>query len=94
IHKGDRAIENIVVRAAELLGAGVATVVHLLAPDTIVLGGGLVEALPEIYIPTVRKSANAHLIETYQDSFKVVPAKLEDDAGVMGAAAWAARKMA
>lgn len=92
IANGDLAIKEIVVTAAKTLGVGVATVVHLLAPDKIILGGGLVEALPDLFVKHVRKSANAHLIETYRDSFKIVAAELEDDAGVMGAAAWAARK--
>jgi len=43
--------------ARTLLGCGVATVVHLLSPDKIVLGGGLVEAMPVLYLETVRRSA-------------------------------------
>ncbi len=93
IENGDQAIEDIMKKAANLLGAGVATIVHLLAPDMIVLGGGLVEAMPGLYIEGVRKSANARLLATYRDSFKVVAAKLEDDAGVKGAAAWARRAL-
>lgn len=93
IEHGDQAIEDIMNRAANLLGAGVATIVHLLAPDMIVLGGGLVEAMPKLYLEGVRKSANARLLATYRDSFNVVAAQLEDDAGVKGAAAWARRTL-
>ena len=89
IEAGDTEIENIVRRAATLLGCGVATVVHLISPDVIVLGGGLVEAMPDLYVETVRKSSNARIIPAYRGSFKIVAAELEDDAGVMGAAAWA-----
>ncbi|MEO0413779.1 MAG: ROK family protein [Verrucomicrobiota bacterium] len=89
IKAGDKAIEEIVERSATLLGCGVATVVHLLAPDIFVLGGGLVEALPELYLGTVEKSARSRVLETYKDSFKIVTAELGDDAGVIGAAAWA-----
>ncbi len=93
IEAGDTAIEEIMKKAANLLGAGVATIVHLLAPDIIVLGGGLVEAMPKLYIEGVRKSANARLLGPYRNTFKVVPAQLEDDAGVKGAAAWARRAL-
>lgn len=93
IEAGDTAIEQIVREAANLLGAGVSTVVHLLAPDVVVLGGGLVEAMPEIFIDGVEASANARLLGPYRKTFKVVPAQLEDDAGVMGAAAWARRAL-
>lgn len=93
IEAGDTAIEDIMKKAASLLGAGVATIVHLLAPDIIVLGGGLVEAMPKLYIEGVKKSANARLLGPYRNTFKVVPAQLEDDAGVKGAAAWARRAL-
>ncbi|MEM9017899.1 MAG: ROK family protein [Verrucomicrobiota bacterium] len=89
IEAGDVEIENIVRRAASLLGCGVTTIVHLLSPDVIVLGGGLVEAMPELYLETVRESANDRVLPSYRGSFKIVTAELEDDAGVMGAAAWA-----
>lgn len=93
IEAGDEAVEAIVRESAEILGAGVATVVHLLAPDVVVLGGGLIEALPELYLGTVKKSANARLLGPYRNTFKVVAAELEDDAGVKGAAAWARRAL-
>ncbi len=89
IEAGDTAIEDIVRRAATLLGCGVATVVHLLAPDVIVLGGGLVEAMPGIYLENVRKSAVDRVLGPYKKSFKIVTAELAEDAGAMGAAAWA-----
>ncbi len=89
IEDGDEEIERIVRRAASLLGCGVATVVHLMAPDVIVLGGGLVEAMPDIYLDTVRQATIDRVLDTYKDSFRIVAAELEDDAGVLGAAAWA-----
>ena len=93
IAAGDEAIEEIVTRAAILLGCGVATVVHLLSPDRIVLGGGLVEAMPDLFLNTVKVAARRRVLGPYKKSFKVVAAKLEDDAGVMGAAAWAKKKI-
>ena len=49
IKAGDGVIELIVRSAAQWLGVGVANVVNLISPDVIVLGGGLVEAMPELY---------------------------------------------
>lgn len=89
IESGDVEIENIVRRAAVLLGCGVATVIHLLSPDVIVLGGGLVEAMPDLYLRTVRESTEERILAPYRGTYKIVPAELEDDAGVLGAAAWA-----
>ncbi len=89
IEAGDVEIENIVRRAATLLGCGVATIVLLLAPDVIVLGGGLVEAMPKLYLESVRQAAVDRVLGPYKKSLRLVTAQLGDDAGCMGAAAWA-----
>ena len=89
IAAGDKAVEQIVRRAARILGTAVASCVHLLSPDIIVLGGGLVEAMPELYVEAVASAAKKSVMPSFVDTFKVVAAKLGDDAGVLGCAAWA-----
>lgn len=88
IKAGDTIVEKIVRRAADLIGVAVANVVTMLAPDVIVLGGGLVEAMPDLFVDAVEKSARARTMPSMAKSFKVVAAKLGDDAGAMGAAGW------
>jgi glucokinase len=61
----------------------------LISPDTILLGGGLVEAMPELYLEAVTDSARSHVLPSYRESFRVVSAQLGDDATATGAAAWA-----
>lgn len=89
IAAGDKVVEQIVRRAARILGTAVASAVHLLGPDIVVLGGGLVEAMPELYVESVASAAKAAVMPSFVDTFKVVAAKLGDDAGVLGCAAWA-----
>ena len=93
IAAGDKAIEAIVRRAADLLGCGIATLVHILAPDTIVLGGGLVDAMPKLYLEEVTRSAEKRVLSAYVGTFRIVPAKLAESAGSKGAAAWARKKI-
>jgi glucokinase len=88
IKEGDSAIEDIVRRAAEKLGRAIGSIVHLLAPDVVVLGGGLVEAMPDLYIKQVKKAANATVMPSFADSFKVVVAELGDNSTICGSAAW------
>ncbi|MEO1524350.1 MAG: ROK family protein [Planctomycetota bacterium] len=88
---GDKVIERLIIDAAESVGIGVVNVIHILCPDLIVLGGGLVEAMEDLIVGTVEKTARRSVMEAYRDRFKVVAAKLGDDAGVKGAAAWARR---
>nr|VFK02287.1 MAG: glucokinase [Candidatus Kentron sp. H]VFK02323.1 MAG: glucokinase [Candidatus Kentron sp. H]VFK05399.1 MAG: glucokinase [Candidatus Kentron sp. H] len=89
IKAGDTAVEKIVRDAARRIGWACAGVVNLLAPDIIVLGGGLVEALPKLFQQEVEKAARDRVMPAYRESFRVVPAKLGDDATALGAAAWA-----
>lgn len=89
IQAGDEVIEQIIRHAADHIGDAVAGVIHLIAPDVIVLGGGLVEAMPDIYVTEVERAARARVMPAFRDTFQVVATKLGDDAGVLGAAAWA-----
>lgn len=91
IAAGDVEIEHIVRRAAVLLGCGVATIVHLMAPDVIVLGGGLVEAMPKLYLEAVEQSTRQRILPPYRKNLRIVTAAFSDGAGAMGAAAWARR---
>lgn len=85
---GDKQVEAIVREAARHIGRAVAGLVNLLGPDLVVLGGGLVEAMTDLYVGEVRRAAKRRVLPTLVDSFDVLPAQLGDDAGVMGAAAW------
>lgn len=89
IRAGDVAIERIVRRAAGLVGRAVGDVVNLLAPEVVVLGGGLVEAMPELYVESVEQAARERAAPPFAKMFKVAAAKLGDDAVIRGAAAWA-----
>jgi glucokinase len=89
VKAGDKAVERILRDAARLIGWTCAGVVNLLAPDRLVLGGGLVEALPDLFREEVDRSVRARVMPAYRDTFTVVVAKLGDDATAIGAAAWA-----
>jgi glucokinase len=89
IKAGDKSVEMIVRRAANLIGIAIANVIQLLCPDVVVLGGGLVEAMPELFIEEVSESARKRVMPSYVDVFQVVAAELGDYATVKGAAAWA-----
>jgi glucokinase len=89
IKAGDTIIEQIVKRAAKLIGSAVGDVVNLLTPDIVVLGGGLVEAMPEIFVGEVEQAARLRAAPPFAKTFKVAAAKLGDDAVVRGAAAFA-----
>ena len=86
IKKGDKAIERLVRSRAAVVGAALSNLVDFLSPDTIVLGGGLVEALPALMKREIRKAVDAHAATKAAKAAKVVVAKLHDHAGTAGAA--------
>jgi glucokinase len=89
IAAGDSKVEEIVRNAACALGIAVANLVMLMAPDVVVLGGGLAEEMPDLFVDSVARVANERVMSSFVGSFRVVVAELGDDASVLGAAAWA-----
>lgn len=89
IAAGDTVVEAIVRDGARLLGVALAGLVNVLLPDRIILGGGLVEALPKIYLEEVKTELKARVMPAYTHAFELKVAELGDDAGVIGTAAWA-----
>lgn len=89
VANGDKSVESIIEQACGHLALSVVTVVHLLAPDIIVFGGGLIEAMPDVMLPRIEKLARKRVLPSLKDVFKIKEAKLGDDAGVLGAAALA-----
>ncbi|WP_395731961.1 ROK family protein [Prosthecobacter sp.] len=70
------------------LGMGVATVVNLLAPDRITLGGGLVEELPELYMNLLKEEVEHYAIPELARGIRYSLAKLGGQAVAAGAVAW------
>ena len=93
VMNGDQAVIDIIDNACGYLSLSVVTIVHLLAPDVIVFGGGLIEALGDHMLPKIEKQARARVLPSLKDVFAIVEAKLGDDAGVIGAAALAKQSL-
>jgi glucokinase len=89
IKEGDEVVEKIVRRAAGMIGLAIGNVLNLLNPDVVLLGGGLVEALPKWFVEVIEQAVREHALPSYTKGLKVVAARLGDDAAVFGAAAWA-----
>ena len=94
IRDGDKSVERIVLQSAHTVGYAVVNLVHLLCPEVIVLGGGLVEAIHDIYLNEVIRTAKQNVLPCYSDMFEVKMAKLGDDAGAIGAAIWGKQHVA
>jgi glucokinase len=90
IEAGDRLVEKLVRSRAAVLGAALSNLVDFLNPEMVVLGGGLVVAMPGLMKREIAKSIKAHATQKAARAVKVVVSKLGDHAGTIGAAvlAW------
>lgn len=85
---GDDAAMIMFRNSIRYLGMGVATVVNLLAPDRITLGGGLVEELPGLYLNLLKEEVEHYAIPELARGIKYSLAKLGGQAVAVGAVAW------
>jgi glucokinase len=86
IRAGDKAVEKLVRSRAAVVGAAISNLVDFINPDTVVLGGGLVEALPNLMRREIRKAVKAHASPRAARAVRIVVAKLHSHAGTAGAA--------
>jgi len=89
IKAGDTAIVALVHDASRWLGIAIGSVVNLLNPDIVVLGGGLVTALPNVFLKGVREACDETVMKSFRKTYKIAVATLGDEATCQGAAAWA-----
>jgi glucokinase len=89
IKQGDELVTETITEAGQYLGYGLASVINLLNPERIVLGGGVIEAVDlmfDVAVEFARREALAAPCQTVT----FTRAKLGDHAGVVGAALIAA----
>jgi len=87
LDQGDALARRVVHGCAVNLGYGAVTLIHLLSPERVIFGGGVIEALGGEMLPIIEQIIHERCLEGTTEGVEVVPAKLGDDAGVLGAAA-------
>ncbi len=89
---GDKLTVKVVKRAARYCGIGVASILNLLNPEMVVLGGGVVQAFGSEYVRLVANAARKRTFDVTFRGVRIVPALLGDDAVLLGAASLAREK--
>ncbi len=85
LEEGDGLTEDIVHDAAEYLGYGLASIINLLNPTRIVLGGGVIEAVDRLFL-IAERTARRNALAAPERAVSIVRAELGDYAGIVGAA--------
>jgi glucokinase len=91
---GDMVTTVAVEDACRWIGQGIASLLHLLDPNAVVLGGGMVQACGDFMMPRIKDAAEALMLDMPGDPTAIVQSELGDDAVVLGAAALAQEAVA
>lgn len=85
LEMGDASTLRAITQAAQFLGIGLATVINFYNPKRIILGGGLVEAVPHFF-DLAELEARRRALRIPSRKTEIVRAELGDYAGTIGAA--------
>ncbi|MBN1267193.1 MAG: ROK family protein [Anaerolineales bacterium] len=89
--EGDRLAKELIDEAAYALGIGIASLIHALNPELVVLGGGLAEQ-GKLFLDPVRETVQQHLMGSFAQT-PIREAELGNLAGMIGAVALLMEKL-
>ena len=90
---GDTIAHKVWEEVGFAIGITLCDIVWLLNPDRVVIGGGVARAGEYVFGP-IRRVIEQRTMKIFHESLKIVPAKLGNDAGMIGSAALALDKAA
>jgi pyruvate formate lyase activating enzyme len=88
--KGDPVAQDLIISTGRYLGIGLASVVQVLNPEVIVIGGGLISVGSMLLDPCL-ESLHQHVPSVLWDSYRVVPGRFQTNVSLVGAAVSAFR---
>lgn len=83
-HQGDGLAEEIWEETGRYIGIALSGVINLLNPEMIVIGGGVAQVGKLLFAP-IRRTVKERAMSIPAGKVKIVPAKLGEDAGLVGA---------
>ncbi len=86
--KGDDDAKNIWLKSVRQLAIGLASVVNILSPEMVILGGGITEAGPDLFVP-LNEYMNQYEWRPGGNKTEIVKAVYGEMAGAIGAACFA-----
>lgn len=82
--EGDPVAKRIFEIVGEYIGIGLSSVINLLNPEKVIIGGGVAEAGDLLFDP-IRRTIKERAMVVAGSSVEIVPAELGNSAGVIGA---------
>jgi glucokinase len=84
-HDGDPVARDAIETVGRALGVGLSSLVNLLNPEVIVIGGGVIAA-GEMLLEPARREMNERALSPARENVRVTAAEFGDEAGMIGAA--------
>ena len=81
---GDPVAKRIFAIVGEYIGIGLTSVINLLNPEKVIIGGGVAEA-GDLLLDPIRKTIKERAMVVAGSAVEIVPAQLGNSAGVIGA---------
>ena len=81
---GDPVAKRIFEKMGYYIGMGLTSVINLLNPEKIIIGGGVAEC-GDLLSDPIRRTINDRAMKVQRESVEIVPAELGNSAGVIGA---------
>ncbi len=82
--QGDAVAKRIYAKMGEIIGLGLTSVINLLNPEKVIIGGGVADAGDILFNP-IRETIAKRAMPIQASAVEIVPAQLGNTAGVIGA---------
>jgi glucokinase len=92
IRKGDKFVEKVIEESAEYIGIAVASLINVLSPEIVVLGGGVIDALEDEMMAIIVETAMDYALNGTMAGVEIIASKTGDDAGIIGGAVLAKKE--
>jgi glucokinase len=86
LQQKDKLVQKTLEEVARYIGIGAANLVNVFNPEYMVLGGGVIDALPDEMFDPIVAAARHYIFPGAERRLKFMMTKLGDDAGITGAA--------
>ena len=86
--RGDPVACEVFAEVGYYIGIGVSNILALFDPDIVIISGGIARAGKILFDP-IRKTVKSMVLGVEYRKFRILPAQLGDDAGILGAALFA-----
>ncbi len=83
---GDQVAIEIFTETARYIGIALTSFAHILNPQMAIIGGGVASAGEKLLFEPIRAEVQKRAMDTNAESLQIVPAKLGNQAGLVGAA--------